>query len=169
MMAKYDRQTFSGRSRAATNIAFNNFKNTNMIFEPIGFNDTKFKYDVDVLMPLIKAKIDTKIDIDAQSIIGTAPNRPPVLLIDWFHFTKYNGKIIIEFEARDSYVCTNLDNYENATTEWDNLIDKSFNKLENLCSHKISKLGLGNTIYDFGAGKKHLLRHSIIKGLKNKI
>jgi len=140
-----------------------------MIFSPIGFKDTKFKYDVDVLMPLIKAKVDTKIDVDAQSNIGTAPNSPIALLIEWFHFTKYEGKIIIEFEAQDAYLCLKLDNYENATTEWDNLINKSFNKLENLYSHKISKLGLGNNAYYFGIEKTHLLRESIIKGLKKSI
>lgn len=140
-----------------------------MIFTPVGFKDTKFKYDVDKLMPLVKAKIDTKIDVEAQSSIGTAPGNPPALLIDWFHFTKYEGKVIIEFEAQDAYVCTNLDNYESETIEWDDLINESFKKLEILYTHKISKLGLGNNRYDFGDGKKHLLRESIIKGLKKQI
>ena len=133
------------------------------------FQQIKFEYDVDTLYPIPQPLINTKVDVAAEPKVGLAKDKPPLLVIKWFHLTKYNGKIITEYEVEDSYLCMNLVNYESANDEWDSLIILSYNKLKQSFSLKVDKLGLGSNTPDFHIGNVKLLRSKIIDVLKKRI
>lgn len=140
-----------------------------MTLMPFQFQQIKFEYDVDVLYPILKPSINTKVDVAAEPKVGLAADKPPLLVIKWFHQTKYNGKIITEYEVEDSYVCVNLVNYESANDEWDATIKLSYNKLKESFSLKVDKLGLGSITPDFPFGNVKLLREKIIEVLKRRL